>query len=303
MARIRLGVNNCFAVKRWPLPSEWASMLSSMGVRLVQFSYDLMDPRIPEPLLTLMVGEIKEAAESSGITIHSAFTGLAAYSFNLLGHPDPLIRADGFDWHAKAIKVASKLGAEACGGHIAALSVNDWSNDDRRREMISAIVEGVVSLSYVAREVGLKTILWEPMPVPREPPSTISEARSILERVNSAAKVPVRLCIDLGHACSWRVESSTDLDPYAWLRELGRFSPAVHVQQTDGKADRHWPFTEEYNRVGIIKPDKVVEALDDSGASDVVLFLEIIHPFEAPDDKVLREIGESVKYWRDYVPE
>jgi len=303
MARIRLGVNNCFAVKRWPLASEWAGILEQAGIKVVQFSYDLLDPRTPEPLLTLMVEEIREAVETKGLEIHSTFTGLAAYSFNLFGHPNPLVRADGFDWYARAVKVATRLGAQACGGHIAALSVNDWKNEARRRVVVDSIIEGVAALTRVAKEAGLEMLLWEPMPVPREPPSTINGARQILERVNAVSSIPVNLCIDLGHACSWSVDRKEDLDPYAWLRELGAFSPALHIQQTDGKADRHWPFTEEYNRVGIIEPDKVLEALDDSGVKEAVLFLEIIHPFEAPDDKVLKDLHESIKYWREYLSE
>jgi alanine dehydrogenase len=66
-------------------------------------------------------------------------------------------------------------------------------------------------------------------------------------------------------------------------------------------ADRHWPFIEEYNRIGIIEPTKLLSALEDGGAGQVYLFLEVIHPFEYPDDKVLEELRESSRYWREYV--
>ena len=302
MTRFTLAINNCFAVKRWPEPEDWSRIVvKDLGLNIVQFSYDLLDPRTKEPALSVMIGKINRATRKFGIKIHSTFTGLAAYSYNLLGHPDPLMRADAFDWYVHAIGVASSLNAMATGGHIAALSWSDYLNNEKRNKMMNIIVENIVKLSIIAKNKGLKMLLWEPMPVVREPPHTINEAKMLLERANEDSEVPIRLCIDLGHACAWKVDRKEDLDPYAWLKELGAYSPVVHVQQTDGKADRHWPFTKEYNERGIIKPEKVLEALEASGAEEVILVLEIIHPFEENEEKVLNDLKESVEYWKDYV--
>jgi hypothetical protein len=38
--------------------------------------------------------------------------------------------------------------------------------------------------------------------------------------------------------------------------------------------------------------------LDASGASGTALILEVIPPFEQDDDEVVRELEESVAYWR-----
>ena len=294
-----MGINNCFAVKRWPEPRAWAEIISSeLELKHVQFSYDLLDPRTKEPTLSYMISEIKEACKEYGLELHSTFTGLAAYSFNLLMHPNPLMRYDAMDWYVSAIRVASELGAKATGGHVAAMSWRDYLDEARRRRLIEGLLESLRALSFVAKVYGLEMLLWEPMPVVREPPCTISEAKRLLKEVNEGASVPIKLCIDLGHACAWKVESRRDLDPYAWLEELGAESPVLHVQQTDGKADRHWPFTEEYNKVGIIRPDKVLEALDRSGARQVLLALEIIHPFEAREERVLEDLKESVRFWK-----
>ncbi len=53
--------------------------------------------------------------------------------------------------------------------------------------------------------------------------------------------------------------------------------------------------------MGIIKPDKVLEAIERSGAEEVLLALEIIHPFEEREEKVLNDMIESVRYWKEYV--
>src|SRR2546423_6791181 len=97
-----------------------------------------------------------------------------------------------------------------------------------------------------------------------------------------ALHVPIMLCLDVGHQC---VPGTTgaERDPYAWLERLGSEAPVVHLQQSDGVGDHHWPFTEETNAKGRIRPDEVLAALDRSGATEVALVLEIVPPFEQDD--------------------
>jgi len=302
MARFILGVNNCWAVKRWIEPDAWVEITATkLDLRYVQFSYDLLDPRSYTSALDDIVYRVIDACNSYGVIIQSCFTGLAAYSFNLLSHPYLSMRVDSYDWYVKAIELASKFKAEAVGGHVGAMSVRDYRNPDRRRYVTSILIDTLRSLSHRAVNLGLDSILVEPMPVPREIPATISEAEYIVIESSKDPKSSVKLCIDLGHACNPEASTPEDRDPYEWVRRLAKYTPCVHIQQTDGKADRHWPFTEEYNRIGIIQPNKLLSALEDGGAGQVYLFLEIIHPFEYPDDKVLEELRESSKYWREYM--
>ncbi len=40
--RARLGINNCFAVKRWPQPADWAAIVrDELGLDTVELSLDL----------------------------------------------------------------------------------------------------------------------------------------------------------------------------------------------------------------------------------------------------------------------
>ncbi|HDI75560.1 MAG: xylose isomerase [Thermoprotei archaeon] len=302
MAKIVLGVNNCWAVKRFVEPESWIEITATkFDIKYVQFSFDLLDPRTPIEIAKDYIDRCKDLLKEYGVEIHSTFTGLAAYSFNLLLHPDPLLRLDALDWYCRAIEVTSLMGVKATGGHIGAMSMRDYENEDRRKLLLEILIEEVAGLTAHAKTRGLNMILWEPMPISREPPSSIEEAETIIDKVNKIAKVPVKLCIDVGHACNPKASSTKDLDPYEWLRSLAKYTPCLHIQQTDGKADRHWPFTEEYNKIGIIKPDKVIHALEEGGAEEVYLFLEIIHPFEAREETVLSDIIKSVKYWKDYL--
>ena len=299
MTVFHLGVNNCFAVKRWPMPRDWAQICSSdLDVIDVQFSFDLLDPRTSEPAISEMISLIRDATRDAGLTIHSTFTGLAAYSLNLLAHPNQRMRSDALDWYAKAVRATSRLGVGVTGGHMGALSYPDYNDVGRRRYVERVLLENVQHLSHLAANEGLKVLLWEPMPILREPPCTIDDSRRLLGIIAEKSGVPVKLAIDTGHQCTVGVSGKDD-DVYAWLNELAPDSPVIHVQQTDGKGDRHWPFTEKYSKAGIIAPGKVIEAVESSGAREVYLILEIVHPFEAEERQVLEDLKTSVEHWKE----
>jgi len=297
-----LGVNNCWAVKRYVEPEEWIEITATkFDVDHVQFSFDLLDPKTEKSALDQTVSRTLDCCRDYGIKIHSCFTGLAAYSYNLLLHPSLAMRRDAIDWYERALALTAKLKAEAVGGHIGAFSVKDFRDEKKKPFLISNLIETLTHLSFIGKKLGLKCLLWEPMPISREPPSTIDDAKKLLSQVNERSHIPVKLCIDVGHMCNPEVKSERDHDPYSWLRDLGRDSPCLHLQQTDGKADRHWPFIEKYNKIGIIKGDEILSALKESGAEETYLFLEVIHPFEYPDKKVIEELKESVEYWKSYL--
>lgn len=301
MANLRLGINTCFAVKRWPEAAEWAEIVGTkLDLDLAQFSFDLVDPRVRPSVRTRKSLEAKDSAKSNGVEIHSTFTGLGAYSFNLLMHPDMGMRSDALDWYEQAVIMTKDMGAGGTGGHVASMSYSDYKNKTRRKYLLDSLIESLQHLSRIAADMGQKFILWEPMPVPREPPCKIADAKSLHKRVNKGAAVPINFCMDTGHQCTY-CECGLDSDTYAWIREIGPLSPAIHVQQTDGTLDNHWPFTPDCNEKGIINAEKLIGAIDDSGAGDVSLLLEIIHPFEANEEDVLTDLEASVAYWKEYV--
>jgi sugar phosphate isomerase/epimerase len=295
------GVNNCWALKRFAEPEEWVEIAATrMEVGVVQFSFDLLDPVVDSGVLAEYVDRTKDACTKYGVNIQSCSTGGIAYMSNLLMHPFPQMRQYAYGWYAKAISLSQKLGAKTIGGHFGALTVRDFGDPFRRDRLISELLEQIHSLSRIGLQSGLQTLLWEPMPVPREPPSTISEAQALLDRLEDSL-VPVKLCLDVGHACNPNATDPRDNDPYEWLRMLGAVSPCVHLQQTDGKADRHWSFTQDHNKVGLIEGEKVISSLDMSGAGDGYLFLEMCPAFEQKDDEVVAELLESAKYWKQFL--
>jgi len=127
----------------------------------------------------------------------------------------------------------------------------------------------------------------------------LDEAKQLHKRFNRNVPIPIDFLLDVGHQCSYEA-TGKDRDTYLWLRELGSISPAIHLQQTEENWDRHWSFTKANNAKGAIRMDRVMEALQKSGAEEVYLFPEILHPFEFEEEKVLEELDETYEYLRQY---
>ena len=74
------------------------------------------------------------------------------------------------------------------------------------------------------------------------------------------------------------------------------------MQQTVLHSSKHWPFTKEYNKEGIVQGEKVLEALDKAGVKDAFLMFEIGHREHYDTDfRVIEDLKESVDYWRGFV--
>jgi len=293
--RARLGINNCFAVKRWPQPDDWAPIVADLGLDTVELSLVLLAGPDTPAGRDRMAMRTRAALDRHGLRADTVFTGLAAYSFNLLMHPDPENRAAARRWYHDAIDLTAQLGATAVGGHVGALSVPDGSDPARRAERWAALREQLAELAAYAHQSGLDHLLVENLVTDREP-STMALIEDLLSE-RTVAHAPIQLCLDLGHPFASGA-AGPDADPYAWLKHFGPRVPEVQLQQTDGLGDRHWPFTAERNAAGRIDPGRVLDILADAGAADVLLILEVIPAFEGDDQQVITDLRASAEVWR-----
>ncbi len=292
--RLRLGINTCFAVKRWPRPSDWVPIVRDrLELRLVQHSLDLVDPAFADDT---EASDLRSALDGSGLELQSTFTGLAAYSANLLLHPNEAHRDRAEGWFRDAISFTADAGARGAGGHVGAFTVPDWADDDRRAELSTDLRRRLARLAGDARRAGLDWLVIENLAAAREP-STMAGIRELLTP-GDADHVPLRLCLDVGHMCVPGT-GGADRDPYAWLRALGTNSALVQLQQSGADGDHHWPFTAERNSLGRIDADRVIDALGEGGVSELDLILEVIPPFEQADDAVVDDLVASADYWRE----
>jgi len=299
---IRLGISTNFAIKRWADPEDWVRIVAKdLGLEQIQFSFDQFDPRSRQDIMAAYAYRVRNACEKYGARIHSTFTGLSIYPHNLLYHPLAEGREDAVDWFVKAFAMTRELGADAIGGPYGGMDLATFRDPERREEIEVLAEEVLVRLLWLAEDYGIKTFYWEQTPILREGPVGIDSTRRHLERINrlrGGKGAEFALCLDVGHAISPDA-GAEDRDPYRWLESLAPQAPIIHLQQTDGRYDRHWPFTAGSKSRGIIDADKVLRAIRTSGAADTLLLIEVGHPFEEQDDRVWQDVAESVEYWRE----
>ena len=285
-----VGVNLCFAIKRWPEPEEWARIAADeLGVSSVQFTMDLIDPWWPESDRAAMAARVREAAGRRGIAIHSVQIGLAGYTYNGLLHPDESARRIAEEWWRRSIDLAAELGAAAAGGPIGALSVADAASPERRKALYAEVVGRLGGLADHAKRSGLEALLMEPTPLPREIPSTIDEAKRLVADTSGGA-VPLRFVIDVGHAL-YRPLYGEDASLVPWLTELRDHIGVLHLQNHDYRADAHWGWPDAR---GSYDPAGFHREVSEAGLDHLPVFIEVFSPFEQADDEIVPLIRSSL---------
>lgn len=286
-----LGINLSFCVKRWVTPDLWGPIVAEeLGLTAVQLSFDLVDPLWPEELLSSIAAELRDTERRYGVAIHSAFVGLAHYSFNQLLHPDRRVRDAAETWLLRAYRFAASAGITRIGGPLGAVASR---RDAREADAIAAadyddVVARMNRLAARAREEGIAELYVEPTPLRREWPWTPEQARKMLDDV-ADAPVPWKLCVDWGHALFQPVYGDYRARMEPWLEQVGDGIGVFHIQQTDGRYDRHWDFTE----AGVVRPEAAAALLARHGLADRPVFLEVFYPFERDDASVLDVVRRS----------
>jgi len=292
---MNFGINLSFAVKRWPEPAVWAKLVrETLGLNRIQFSYDLLDPWSPEPMRRKMAAEVRKAAQDFGLTIESAFSGLANYCYDGLLHPDPSARRISMEWWKRALDLAAEVGAEASGGPLGAMSVADAADPGRRERLYNELLDSVVELTRAAAAAGVKRFLVECTPLAREIPSTVSQAKQFMTDLGDRCQVPVRLLIDIGHAL-YQPLYGLNARMVDWLSGLGSHIGAFHLQNTDFQSDSHWGWPDSR---GLFDMAGFAKDVRDAGLEDVPAHLELIYPFELGDEQVLESVTSSVLHCR-----
>lgn len=293
-----LGVNTTFAINRIVEPEELIGVIAQdVGLRRVQLVPEHLDPNWPTAVIRDHVTRFNRACDINGVRITSMLTG-TQIRVNQLAHPDPGVRAHWLDWMKRYVTIAADLGASGAGSQIGILTYADDRDDARRTERFSTALELWRQVAHHAREVGLAYLLWEPMSVSREFGQTIVECERIHRAANARMPLPFKLNLDIDHGDATSSDER-DRDPYAWLVALGRESPVIHIKQSSANKGGHWPFTEEYNAQGRIRPDKVVAALRNGGSSAGELVFELSFRERNPTDGLaVKALQELVAFWR-----
>lgn len=303
MTKIHFGVDLDWAVNRYPEPEQWARVVSEeLEVGHAQFRSDLLQPHFPDEIIDEQVARIKESCKRYDIKLLHTFT---SQRWNYCGNPEEKIREYWHWWLKRFSDISARLGAIGAGSRLGIYSFKDIAT--RREFILNEIVRYWRQWAEHAKKSGLQCLTFEHMSIPRELADTIEDAQKILDMMNNGERkpaIPILLCLDTDQGNNLSGDPR-DGDPYEWIRTFVKESPILQLKQRiKGNITSGKPFTAEYNKDGIIFPDRVIETIEDSGAKEMWLYLEPSFRERLPhDSNVIHDLKESVVFWKPYVSE
>ena len=268
---INLGLHIGFASTRYNDPKIWAEIVrNEFGLNYVQFTSNLLEPSYSNDIIKNEIKKINYYTKLHNIKIDHTFTSPRG---NYLGHSNRLIKNYWLKWLKNFLWISKELGAEGAGSLLGIMTFDDLDNNFRKRE--KDILDGWRELSIYAKKIGLKYLLWEPMSIKREMGDTIKYTKYLHKKLNSKSKVPILLNLDVDHGNHFS-NDKRDGDPYEWLNDLSYLSPSIHIKQKTKDVYTHKPFIKKYNKIGIIKPEKILRSLEKSKCKNTTLYFNIL---------------------------
>ena len=199
--KIYLGIDNCFASKRWTKPEDWALLIRDLGIFCVECSADTeCDPLYMGKDYTIRwIEQTKNACEKTGVRVVNLYSGHGTYSTLGLAHWDPEVRKRFRDqWIKPQADTARALDA-GLGFFTHAFDNSVLQSAQQYEEALQELVRNFADLAQYAREIGLKTMGVEQMYSPHQVPWTVDGAVSLLRNIYALGKNPFYLTVDVGH--------------------------------------------------------------------------------------------------------
>lgn len=290
-----LGVNLGFANNRFPEPEVWTRIVDDyLDIHNVQFVADILNPMLKqydEKYFNEQVAKTVKCIEERNINVTSMMTS-SFTRVNHFSHPDKGYREIWFNWFCDFLKMGQEFGAKSAGSHFGILTTESLPEYDKYYNMT---VEYWYRLAEVAKNMGYEYLFVEPMSVDREFGNTIEKTKTLLSDLDGAA-IPIKLCLDLGHAPHPNCRIYQE-----WLKKFVGDSPIIHLQQTVMNSSNHSPFTEEFNKTGIIKAEEVLDILNKNNSNaDLILELSFREKHEV-EPTVIDGLVQSVEYWKNQI--
>ena len=198
---IYLGIDNCFASKRWVRPSEWTRVIRDLGLRYVEASADTeCDPLYMGPEFTKSwIGETKEACAKQGIVVKNVYSGHGTYATCGLSHYDSRVtRRFLNEWMKAQVDTAAALGA-GFGFFAHGFEELLLQDDGLYAAKLDELYDTLAELAAYARARGVDYVGIEQMYSPHQPPWRIADAEELMREVFRRSGAPFYITADLGH--------------------------------------------------------------------------------------------------------
>lgn len=298
MAKINLGVHLNFLTTRYNNPSEWMKIVAKeFKLKKVQFVSDLIEPGHDIKTIEKQIKDVNFYKKKYKIEIDHS---ISSSRHNYFGHYDKNVRKNWLDWFKKFLSISKKIGCKGAGSMLGILTFEDLKNNYNKQ--LDVIVENWIELSNYGKSIGLEYLFWEPMSIKREFGDTIIDTKKLITILNKKSKIPILLNLDVDHGNHF-TKNKNDRNPYSWLKEFIHLSPCVHIKQKTKDIYTHKPFIKKYNKIGIIKPRRIIDIISKNKKIDeVTLYFEFGFRERDPyDNNAIKDIKESIQYWNKFL--
>jgi len=194
--RIYLAADNCFASKRWTIPSSWMSIIKDGGIRYIEASADNeCDPLYSDSeYIRDWLRDVQKNSERLGLEIANLYSGHGTYSTLGLAHTDVRYR-DHFltKWVYALIDNAAYLGANV-GFFCHAFDETVLQNPELYRQYQADLLDRFEKIAdYAAKKQVIPCV--EQMYSPHQYPWRVSDCYDVLKSMS----LPFYITIDVGH--------------------------------------------------------------------------------------------------------
>lgn len=201
--RIHLGIDNCFAIKRWTEPEDWARAVKFLGLKYVEAVPDLEC----EPLLTPAdyrrdwIDKVNRVRDELGVRVVMFYSNDSTYDSIGFSHPDARVREHFVErWFRNFIDMAAAIGSDV-GYYVQATPESMLYSIEGRREARRTALECMIRVNRMAGEAGVARVALEQMYTPHQPPFRIRDMADLMADVTRESGAPFYLTEDVGHHC------------------------------------------------------------------------------------------------------
>lgn len=289
-------------VNRFAEPDDLVETIArDIKLRDIQLTHEFINPGWSAPVINRLTKQMDAALQRTGARVTSGMTGPYG-RLNHFGHPDADVRRYYINWFKTFADIIGDLGGTSLGMQFAIFTFKDFDDVKRREDLVKIAIECWAELAEHAKRAGLSFLFWEPMSVGREFGETISSALELQDQMTKTdMAIPMWMLADIDHG-DVTSANPDDFDPYAWARIVPQMSPIIHIKQSLMDKGGHRPFIAEFNAKGRIRPEPLLAAFAEGGATDNEICLELSFKEREPNDReVVPHIAESVAFWAPYI--
>lgn len=199
--KIYLAVDNCFAVKRWTTPAQWAKVIADLGLRYVEGSADTeLDPLyMGQAYLRDWPDAVRQAQRDYDVRVVNLYSGHGSYATLGLAHTDARVRRNLIDhWFKPLIDTAAQLDA-GFGFFAHGFSEEVLQDPDAYGRYYGILLDALTELGVYARQAGCKSLALEQMYSPFQVPWTIDGTAALIGQVSRRSGGDFYFTEDVGH--------------------------------------------------------------------------------------------------------